>query len=146
VVRYDSDLNSTVAVDLVFRTRVLLCPDWCVGWQQKDDECYKENAQCGWVRQYFKEDVELMDAIENSPERFKLVVWGRRYCYVWWVLWVRVGWVRVRVRKYIYIWSASRYKFGRFLINKEVILQFFQNYNMVLVPTSSNNQIIINYY
>jgi hypothetical protein len=46
------------------------------------------------------------------------------------------GGVRVRVRKYIYIWSASRYKFGRFLIiNKEVILQFFQNYNMVLVPT-----------
>jgi hypothetical protein len=52
----------------------------------------------------------------------------------------------VRVRKYIYIWSASRYKFGRFLItNKEVIYNSFKII-MVLVPTPSNNQIIINYY
>jgi hypothetical protein len=33
----------------------------------KDDECYKENAQyVEFVKEYFKEDVELMDAIENS--------------------------------------------------------------------------------
>jgi hypothetical protein len=55
---------------------------------KKDDECYKENAQYvdEFVKEYFKEDVELMDAIENSPERFKLVVWTNGYCYVWWVL------------------------------------------------------------
>jgi hypothetical protein len=90
-----------------------------------------------FVKEYFKEDVELMDAIENSPSDLNLWCEDER------VLLCLVGFmgesgvrVRVRVRKYIYIWSASRYKFGRFLIiNKEVILQFFQNYNMVLVPT-----------
>jgi hypothetical protein len=42
-----------------------------------------------FVKEYFKKT--LMDAIENSPERFKPVVRTNGYCYVWWVLWVRVG-------------------------------------------------------
>jgi hypothetical protein len=66
-----------------------------VSVDNKSDECYKENAQYvdEFVKEYFKEDVELMDAIENSPSDLNL--WCERtngYCYVWWVLWVRVGW------------------------------------------------------
>jgi hypothetical protein len=80
VVRYDSDLNSKLPRLLaglgipdkgVTLSRLNVSVD-----NKKDDECYKENAQYvdEFVKEYFKEDVELMDAIENSPERFKLVV------------------------------------------------------------------------
>jgi hypothetical protein len=68
-----------------------------------------------------------MDAIENSPSDLNLWCEDERVllCLVGFM--GESGGVRVRVRKYIYIWSASRYKFGRFLIiNKEVILHSFK--------------------
>lgn len=80
VFRYNNDLNSKLPkllAELGIPDKNITMPHVNVSTHnKKDEEFYKENEKYvnEFIREYFKKDIELIDAIENTPELFKLVV------------------------------------------------------------------------